>query len=129
MAPSRHSLSQQHVEQRNIKSPGVIPIKQTNRRGLSSQGKCSITPRYKLALANLLISLHKPLNISWGDRRAYQLEVSPVSTPDIFDLPHDDTPQPIEILEAVHKCTASVDDLKERFGGLTETVSLLRQDL
>ncbi|XP_073467611.1 uncharacterized protein [Aquarana catesbeiana] len=34
-----------------------------------------------------------------------------------------------EILHAVHKSTASVDDLKEKFGGPRETVSLLRQDL
>lgn len=48
-----------------------------------------------------------------------------------FDIPQDDTPQPTltEILRVVHRCTTSVDDLKEWIGGLTETVSLLRQDL
>lgn len=42
----------------------------------------------------------------------------------------DDSPQPTlgNILQAVQKCTASVD-LKERFGGLREQVFLLRQDL
>lgn len=48
-----------------------------------------------------------------------------------FDMPSEDSPQPTlsEILHAVHKCTASVDNLKERFGVLRETVSLLCQDL
>lgn len=33
------------------------------------------------------------------------------------------------ILKAVNKCTASVNTLQERFGGLKEEVSLIRQDL
>lgn len=47
------------------------------------------------------------------------------------DMCNDDTVQPTisEILHAVQKCTTSVDDLKERFDGLGEEVSLLRQDL
>lgn len=55
------------------------------------------------------------------------LETSPVPTPDIFNMQSDDSVQSTlsDILHAVHKCTASVDDLKERFGGLKETVSLL----
>lgn len=34
-----------------------------------------------------------------------------------------------EILRAVHKCTASVNTLQERLGGLKEEVSLIRKDL
>lgn len=34
-----------------------------------------------------------------------------------------------EILRAVNKCTASVNTLKEHFGGLKEEVGLIRQDL
>lgn len=48
------------------------------------------------------------------------------SVPDPMpDLPSEDSPQPklSEILHAVQKCTASVDDLKERHGGLKECVS------
>lgn len=43
----------------------------------------------------------------------------------------EDTEQPTlaEILRAVHACTASVNTLKEQFGGLRENVSLQRQDL
>lgn len=50
---------------------------------------------------------------------------------DPSDSPSEDSIQPSlsDILHAVHKCTASVDDLKEKFGGLKETVSLMRQDL
>lgn len=33
------------------------------------------------------------------------------------------------ILKAVNKCTASVNNLQARFGGLKEEVSLLRQDI
>lgn len=59
------------------------------------------------------------------------LETSLVATPDIFNMPADNVAQPklSEILQAVYKCTVSVDDLKECFGGLKETVSLLRQDI
>lgn len=43
----------------------------------------------------------------------------------------DDSLQPTlgDILQAVQKCTASLDDLKKWLGGLGEEVSLLRQDL
>lgn len=59
------------------------------------------------------------------------LESSMVFTPDMFDMLQEDIQKPTlnDILRAVHRCTASVDGLKEQFGGLTETVSLLRQDL
>lgn len=52
------------------------------------------------------------------------LETSLIPTPDIFDMPTDENVQPTlsDILHAVHKCTASMVDLKER-------ESLLRQDL
>lgn len=48
----------------------------------------------------------------------------------MFDMLQEDTQQPTlnDILRAVRRCTASVDGLKEQFGGLTETVSLLRKD-
>lgn len=47
------------------------------------------------------------------------LETSNVPTPDIFNMPRDDTAQPMlsKIVQAVHKCMASIDDLKEHFGG------------
>lgn len=59
------------------------------------------------------------------------LDSLPDLMPDLFDMPSEDSAQPTfsEILHAVYKCTASVDELKEKFGRLRETVSLLRQDL
>lgn len=46
------------------------------------------------------------------------LETSPIPTPDIINMSTDESAQPTlsEILQAVHKCTASVGDLKEQFG-------------
>lgn len=50
---------------------------------------------------------------------------------DLEEVGANDLPQPTlsEILQAVQKCTVSVVDLKERFEGLQEEVSLPRQDL
>lgn len=47
------------------------------------------------------------------------MESVPDPMPDLFDAHLEDSPQPTlsKILHAVHKCTASVNDLKEKFGG------------
>lgn len=41
----------------------------------------------------------------------------------------EEQPTRSRILQAVHKCTASVNTVKDRLGSLTEEVALLRQDL
>lgn len=50
---------------------------------------------------------------------------------EVTEEPGEEGEQPTlaAILRAVNKCTASVNNLQERFGGLKEEVSLVRQDL
>lgn len=66
-----------------------------------------------------------------GQDDTLPLESSLGLGPNNAESPGDENTQPTltDILIAVHKCTAAVGDLKVQFGGLAESVSLLRQDL